>query len=62
MEIKILLRYLKNILIYEQFLWNGSETMAPEWLFEKISDFQNMNIIIIYQYSFEARDLEISNM
>ena len=40
---------MKNILIsrfYEQFLRNGS-AMAPEQLFEKISNFKNRNVLYI---------------
>ena len=40
---------MKNILIsrfYEQFSRNGS-AMAPEQLFEKISNFKNMNVLYI---------------
>ena len=46
---RIHFKYLKNILIsrfYEQLSWNGS-VMAPEQLFEKISNFKNMNVLYI---------------
>ena len=44
---RIHFKYLKNILIsrfYEQFSRNGS-AMAPEQLFEKNSNFKNMNVL-----------------
>ena len=49
LEVPIYLKVLKNILIsriYEQFSRNDS-AMAPEWLSEKNSNFQNMNILYI---------------
>ena len=49
MEVLIYFKFLKNILIsrlYEQFSRNDS-AMAPEWLSEKYSNFENMNILYI---------------
>ena len=46
---RIHFKYFKNILIsrfYKQFSRNGS-AMAPEQLFEKISNFKNMNVLYI---------------
>ena len=46
---RIHFKYWKNILIsrfYQQISRNGS-AMAPERLFEKISDFKNINILYI---------------
>ena len=46
---RIHFKYFKNILIsrfYKQFSKNGS-AIAPEQLFEKISNFKNMNILYI---------------
>ena len=46
---RIHFKYLENILIsrfYKQFSRNGS-AMAPEQLFEKISNFKNMNVLYI---------------
>ena len=46
---KIHFKYFKNILIsrfYKQFSRNGP-TMAAEQLFEKISNFKNMNVLYI---------------
>ena len=58
---RIHFKYLKNILVlrfYEQFSRNGS-AMALGRIFEKISSFKIMNIII---YHFKALGLEISNI
>ena len=52
---RIHFKYLKNILIsrfYEQFSRNGS-AMTPEQLFEKISNFKNMNMSYIISGDFE---------
>ena len=49
MASRIHFKHWENILIsrlYEQFSRNDSE-MAPEWLSEKISAFQNMNILYV---------------
>ena len=54
-------KYWENILIsrlYEQLSRNGS-SMAPERLFEKISNFKKNEHVIYY---LKARGLEISNI